>query len=265
MDSGENAMKLNKIPPETKISPLGMSRFRENGENAVLLIHGFTGLTYEFDYLLDRISAEGFTVSLPRLPGHGTNARDFHESRGGDWLRRVMDEYLLLKTKYKSVSICGLSMGGLLTLILAELFEPDKIVVMAPAISIRNRIVTLTPYLKFFIPFVKGSWNPEKETDPGRKELGMEYWNRSDVARVADMIRLRKRALVNLSQVVCPTLTIVSEGDKTVAPDAVEIIEKGIKSSRKEHIILKDSPHVLVNGCEKEIVADHIIDWLKKE
>ena len=57
----------------------------------------------------------------------------------------------------------------------------------------------------------------------------------------------------------------MSEGDKTVAPDAVQIIENGIKSTLKEHLILQDSPHVLVNGCEKEIVADRIIDWLKKE
>jgi len=258
-------MKLNRIPPETKISPLGMSRFREGGENAVLLIHGFTALTYEFDYLMERISAEGYTVSLPRLPGHGTNSRDFHESTGNDWLRCVMDEYLLLRTKYKTVSICGLSLGGLLTLILAELFDPEKIVVMAPAISIRNKTAFLSPLLKYIKPVVNGSWDPAREEDPRRMEIGMEYWNRTDVAKVADMIGLRKKALANLSQVDCPTLTIVSEGDKTVAPDAVQIIENGIKSTLKEHLILQDSPHVLVNGCEKEIVADRIIDWLKKE
>jgi len=258
-------MRLKRIPPETKISPLGMSRFREGGEDAVLLIHGFTGLTYEFDYLLDRLAAEGYTVSLPRLPGHGTNARDFHESTGEDWLRRVMDEYLMLKTKYRTVTVAGLSMGGVLTLLLAEIFEPDRIVVMAPAISIRDRNVYLTPLLKYFVSSVKGSWNPDREEDPGRLEIGMEYWKRSDVAKVADLIALRKRALANLSRVDCPILTIVSEGDKTVAPDAVGIIEKGIKSRVKEHIILKDSPHVLVNGCEKELIADRIIDWLKKE
>jgi carboxylesterase len=106
---------------------------------------------------------------------------------------------------------------------------------------------------------------PENEKDPDRRAIGMEYWAKTDLFKVSDMMVLRKRALTNLREVDSPTLTIVSEGDKTVAPDAVQIIEKGISSTRKEHLILKESPHVLVNGLEKELVADRIIDWFRKE
>jgi carboxylesterase len=261
----ERNMNLMKIPSETRISPLGQPLFHKGGDDAVLLIHGFTGLTSNFFYLYDRLVSEGYTVSLPRLPGHGSNARDFHESTGQDWLRCVLDEYILLQSRYRNVYIAGLSMGGLLTLILAEIFDPRAIVVMAPAISIRKRQVYKSPYLKYIIPTLKGSWQEEEEEDEERKALGREYWVRTDVAKVADMIGLRKRALAHLSQVTSPTLTIVSDGDKTVAPDAVPIIENGISSSRKKHMLLKKSPHVLVNGCDRAEIAGRIIDWFKKE
>ncbi len=242
-----------------------MPRFKEGGPEAVLLIHGFTGIAQEFYYLFDRLADEGYTVSLPRLPGHGTNIEDFKASTASDWLRRVTDEYLLLKTKYEKVHVAGLSMGGLLALILAEEFTPDSLTVMAPAISIRNRAVHISGWLKHLIPVIKGDWDAEKEKDELRREHGKVYWTKNYTGKVAEMMKLRKRALKNLSMVESRILTIVSEGDKTVAPDALNIIESGISSTVKEHLILKDSPHVLVNGCDREEVADRLIGWFKQE
>ncbi len=256
-------MNLDRIPAETTIFPMARPLFRECGPDAVLLIHGFTSTPAEFAYLFDRLTEAGYTVSVPRLPGHGTNARDFHESTGEDWLRRAMDEYLLLKTRYRSVSVAGLSMGALIALILAETFDPRKTALLAPAISIRNRTVHFSPLLKYFVPSVPGSWREEEEEDPERIACGREYWARTDIAKVADMMALRKRALRNLSRVVSPTLTIVSEGDKTVAPDAISIVEGKISSDTREHLVLKKSGHVIVNDCEKETVADRLIEWLK--
>lgn len=258
-------MRLMNIPSDTAISPLGIPKFREGGEEAVLLIHGFRGLTQEFYYLFDRLADEGYTVSLPRLPGHATNAADFNASRGEDWLRKVTDEYLLLKTRHAKVHIAGLSMGGLLTLILAQEFRPDSIALMAPAITIRHRLIHHVHFFKIFVPFFKEKWSEDQESDPLRKAIGKEYWARTDMWRLGDMMSLRKRALKNLSRVESRTLTIVSEGDKTVAPDAVEIVAKGISSKTIEHLILKESSHVLVNGCDREEVANRLIKWFKQE
>lgn len=256
-------MNLDRIPAETSVFPMARPLFRECGPDAVLLVHGFTSSPDEFRYLFDRLTEAGYTVSVPRLPGHGTNARDFHESTGEDWLRRAMDEYLMLKTRFRSVSVAGLSMGALITLILAETFDPRKIALLAPAISIYNKRVHFSPLLKYIVPSVPGSWREEDEDDPLRIAMGREYWARTDTAKVADMMSLRRRALRNLSRVSAPTLTIVSEGDKTVAPDAVSIVEEKISSQTRERLILKRSGHVIVNDCEKETVADRLIEWLK--
>ena len=42
----------------------------------VLLCHGFTGSPQTLRGWADYLAAQGLTVSLPRLPGHGTTWRD---------------------------------------------------------------------------------------------------------------------------------------------------------------------------------------------
>jgi len=41
----------------------------------LLLLHGFTGNPITMRSLTDAFVAAGFTVSVPRLPGHGTTVR----------------------------------------------------------------------------------------------------------------------------------------------------------------------------------------------
>ena len=256
-------MRYWKIPSTTTLFPSAPSLFHQGGEDAVLLIHGHHAYPGEFSYLYERLCREGYTVSVPRLPGHGTNRYDFHESGYQDWLRCVTDEYLHLKSRHEKVYIAGLSMGGVLALLLAEKFKPSKIALMAPAIRIRNRLFYLAPYLKFFIRKLKTGWSPDEEETDERKAMGKEYWEYHDSAKIHDLLILKKMATKKLGNVTAPALTIVSLGDKTVPPEAADAIEKGISSKEIKRVILKDSGHVLVTGCDKEQVADEVIAWFK--
>ena len=258
-------MKFKNIPAATEVFPMGLPRFHKGSEEAVLLIHGHRGLCSEFSYMFDRLAAEGYTVSLPRLPGHGTNHRDFHESGWQDWLRCVSDEYLNLKSRYKKVFVAGLSMGGVLALLLAEGFQPDGIALLAPALKVRNRLFYSAPVLQYLIKKVKSGWTPGDEELEERKAIGREYWEFYDTAKIVDLIRLQKMALRNLGDISAPALTIVSLGDKTVPPEVADTIEKGIRSTEINRVVLEDSPHVIVDGCDKELVADEVIAWFKRK
>jgi carboxylesterase len=258
-------MRFEKIPETTFVFPLGQPRFHEGNKNeAVLLVHGHRGLAGEFSYIFDRMVREGYTVSLPRLPGHGTNRYDFHESDYRDWLRCVTDEYLNLKSRCEKVYIAGLSMGGVLALLLAERFQPDKIALLAPAMAVRNKGFYAAPFIKYFVKSIQSTWTPEDEESEERKALGREYWESYDTAKLHDLIILQKMAGKKLRDVSSPTLTIVSLADKTVPPEVAEAIEGKIRSREKKRVVLEKSPHVLVDGCEKERVADEVIAWFKE-
>lgn len=232
---------------------------------AVLIIHGFTGYTGEFYDLAHSINKEGYAVSLPRLPGHGTNRKDFQKSKAEDWLGHVENCYLDLKAQYSCVSIIGLSMGGVLTLILASRYKPEEIVLLAPAMAIENKLIFFTPLIGTFIKEVKKEWIPEDDASDDRKKLGREYWNADMPKQAAQLLKLIRMAKAGLSKIQNPLLLILSEKDESVPLRAGDVIEKGLNGCAVDKIILKESHHVLVTGTEKETVKKEVIQWLKKK
>ena len=58
----------------------------------------------------------GFHVELPRLPGHGTSVEDMMTTGWADWTAGVEAAYQALAERAERIVVCGLSMGGSLTL-----------------------------------------------------------------------------------------------------------------------------------------------------
>ena len=208
-------MRLQNIPNTTMVKPVFLPQFYEGGSTAVLIIHGYTGAPFEMSYLAERLNKAGFTVSVPRLPGHGTNGRDFLESGWKDWLRACVDAYLNLKAHYKTVYIIGLSMGGVLTILLAAKFKPEKITLAAPVVKVSDWRIRIAPLLGLFVKKLKKAEEEEFE-DEDRKYLAREYWNYNFPGKAADLYHLQKMARKHLPEITSDTLIIASKEDETV-------------------------------------------------
>ena len=93
-------------------------------DTAVLFVHGIQGQPKQFQYLMDELPEE-MEVHALLLPGHGQTVREFHASRGSDWLAAVRTETQALLARGKRVVYVGHSMGCLLGLLVSrELQEP---------------------------------------------------------------------------------------------------------------------------------------------
>ena len=55
------------------------------GPVGVLCLHGFTGNPTAVRPLADAFAAAGYSVELPRLPGHGTTIEDMQTTGFADW------------------------------------------------------------------------------------------------------------------------------------------------------------------------------------
>jgi carboxylesterase len=261
--TGGDSMFLDNIPKNTKIIyEKSYPLFLEGGKNAVLLIHGYTGTPHDMYYLGQRLNEGGFTVYIPRLSGHGTNSIDFLNSNWKDWLRRVVDSYIELNSKYENVYVSGLSMGGVLTLLLAAQFNPKKIALAAPALEARNKLLRLTPIIKWFTKKIERKEKDNYKED-GLNRLAREYWDNDWPSKAADLYKLQRLAKKRLSEIKSDTLIIVSKKDGAVPMSVADIIKNNISSTVIETIILEKSPHVVVNDIEKEKVADEIIKFFK--
>ncbi|MFO8065527.1 MAG: alpha/beta hydrolase [Spirochaetota bacterium] len=256
-------MKLAAIPSETRVNPYARARFFSGGKDAVLIIHGFTGKTSEMVFLATHLNTAGFTVAVPRLPGHGTNGKDFLQSNRHQWLRHVTDTYLDLRAEYERVYVVGLSMGGVLAALIAAQLKPDGIALCAPAILVSRRDMFLTPILAPCIARWKIPYEPDSE-DPVERELQQEYYGFQWIRPAAQLYKLMKESRRRLRDITCPTLTIVSTED-TVVPTAVAaFIEKRVASRHTHHVELTQSDHVLVDGVERERVASEIRRWFSE-
>src|SRR5260221_5884016 len=91
----------------------------EGGPRGALILHGFTGSPQSMRPLAEAFANAGFSVELPRLPGHGTNLDDMAATSWSDWSHAAEAAYQGLAARCESVVVAGLSMGGSLTAWLA--------------------------------------------------------------------------------------------------------------------------------------------------
>ncbi len=258
--------KMESVPASTRIRPPALSRYFEaSGDAAALLIHGFTGIPEEMEYLGRRLFETGLTVSIPRLPGHGTNREDFHAVTWRNWYRRCVDSYLELTSRYAKVCVGGLSMGGLLTILLAAQFAVPRIALAAPALLTTRSALRLVPLARLVLKSVPNRGvDPERETDPDLRYIEKEYRQHRWLGPLAELRKLQKLARARLPLVRSETLTIVSRNDRTVPLSAADLVESRISAREKKCIVLEESSHVVVNDVDRERVADEISNWFMR-
>jgi carboxylesterase len=257
-------MNLSKINNETKTRKTALPYFFKGGSTAILAVHGYNGYSKDLFYIGKILNKQGFTVSIPRLPGHGTNSSDFHETDWQDWLRHISDCYFNLKAEYDTVYLLGFSMGGLLTLLLASRFNIERMALISPAIINLKWTIKLTPFLKYFVKKQKREWNDISD-DPDRIFLSQEYWQWHYIQMGAELLKLQNFTKKKMPLVSCDTMIIVSEKDEAVPVRAADYIFSRIVSSVKKTIILKNSPHCSTDGPEKKLIADYLYKWFKKK
>ena len=85
------------------------------GPMGVLVLHGFTGNPSSLRDLAHRLAGVGYSVELPRLPGHGTTLEDMMTTTWADWSGAALAAYDELAGRCLRVAVLGLSMGGSLS------------------------------------------------------------------------------------------------------------------------------------------------------
>ena len=257
-------MNPARIAAETRILRSALPRRIPGSGDAVLAIHGFTGWPGEMAHVGDRLADAGLAVSIPRLPGHGTNGDDFMETGWRDWMRAVFDAYLELAAAHRRVHLVGYSLGGLLAILVASRFPVGRLAFVAPAVKISNPLLPLAPVLKLFVRRSKSTDAvPACLVDPDDEQvLAREYWSwlfGSQSASVLTLQRMANRALARLS---ADTLVILGGKDPAVPLSAWDVIRQRIGSTVLERLVLPESTHQIPAGPDRGAVADAIVRWL---
>lgn len=244
---------------------LGAEEIRLRGTSgaAVLVLHGFNDTPQSMQYLATRLHAHGYTVHVPRLPGHGCALPELaRNARAGLWREAVASAYVALRADHRVVFVCGQSMGGALAVSLAAA-HPDlpALALLAPFIGLESRfrrqfrLARLSP-----APYLVSSGGERSIHDPvaRRAALGPGIVTAPALQALGRVALEAERLIGGLT---VPTLYVQSVHDNRVGKDAASAHFSAIKAEDKQFVWLDGSGHIISADYEKERVASLVIGW----
>ncbi len=253
-----------RFPRRVSVVEGARSIFLEGSrEKCALLIHGFTGTPIGMRYIAEGLNEKGWTVHVPRLPGHGTSSEDFARSGARDWIRRSYDAFLDLKSTCEGkLYVGGLSMGGIIAVILGDLFEVERLALYAPAFyTVWQRYKPLVYLMSFFKEKKRKDIDIEEE-DPAMRKLWQEYWIYNWYGRGREFFKVQSIGLRHLKSLRSKTLIIVSKKDTSVPIKVLDVMKGKMKVDPKV-VILEKSGHVVTNDVEKDVVLKETLEWFE--
>lgn len=211
------------------------------GPTGVLLCHGFTGSPQTMRAWAEYLAEAGLSISLPRLPGHGTTWQQLARTEWEHWYAEVAHAFDALRGRCEEVFVMGLSMGGCLALRLAELNDEAVrgLVLVNPSLTADTKLVLLAPVIKWFLPSVKGVVGDIKKNDVA--EVG---YDRMPVRAAASLPGLWRVTQRDLGQVTQPVLAFRSREDHVVGPASLRLLATALTPGQLEVRELPDSYHV---------------------
>ncbi len=207
----------------------------------VLLSHGFTGSPASIVPWGRFLAEQGYGVTVPRLPGHGTTWRELNTMVWADWYAEVERSLDKLLTDCDQVVVGGLSMGGGLALRLAAERPRDVagLVLVNPAVNTTRKDVLALPALKHLLGSFPGITNDIRK--PGVDERG---YSRTPLRAAHSMMSGWKALREDLPKVTAPLLLLRSAEDHVVDPSSAQIILSRVSSRDVTEQILENSYHV---------------------
>jgi carboxylesterase len=247
--------------PEHPVLPGAESFSAPGGPHGALVLHGFTGCPQSMRGLAEAFAGAGFAVELPRLPGHGTSIEDMLQTEWSDWSGHAEAAFNDLASRCDKVVVAGLSMGGTLTVWLAE-HHPEiaGIVLVNPAIeppaeSFREMLRGILDSGSSVMPAVGNDI-----ADPDQTELA---YDATPVPCLLSLCEADDEIAAALGTIECPVLLMNSPQDHVVPPSSSDILAAGV-SGPVERVTLERSYHVATLDYDKDEIERRAVEFANK-
>jgi carboxylesterase len=231
------------------------------GPSGVLVLHGFTGNPASMRSIAELCASAGYSVELPRLPGHGTTIEDMIPTTWSDWSKTAEDAFDQLAERCERVAIVGLSMGGGLAAYVCEV-RPSVVgcVFINPLVKPAplEMIEGINALLEAGLSTVESIGSDIK------KEGGFEgSYDATPLAPAKSLFEGIANVHDNLNLIVAPSLLLSSREDHVVTSDNGDDLAS-MTSGPIERVWLEDSYHVATMDNERELVESLTMDFLAR-
>lgn len=236
------------------------------GDHAVLFLHGWTSTPRELRFLAEKTAAAGFRCQGLLLKGHGTTIRALHGVNFSDHLAESEEAFGKLALAHERVSICGLSLGGLLALNIAARRRVANLILIAPFLKpagttfgLPNRwLVGRVPLSGYVGKNVAGPIN-----DPAGLEGHIAY-HAMPAQEMVSIVQATRDFQGMEGSISCPTLVLHSVNDTTSDFSGSLALMQNLGSDDKTLIAFNRGNHVITLDYDRESLEAKTVEWLQR-
>lgn len=236
--------------------------FFAGGPTGCLLVHGFTASPQEMRGLGEHLAQQSHTVLGVRLFAHGTRVRDMLRARWTDWYASVEDGYWMLRGSTERVVVVGLSLGGVLSLLLAARQSVAGVAALSTPHSekrdLRFLVARLLRWLTPYYPKGPPDW---RDAEAGKSRVAYDVYPLGGLAEVSKAMAAMRAVLPDIT---VPTLLLHSMEDDFVPPENSRRILQAVGSDRKNLILIENSNHILTLDRARQQVYQHVADFSRQ-
>lgn len=246
---------------ESQVLPGAEAWSVEGGPVGALVLHGFTGTPAGMRPVAEALADAGFTVELPRLPGHGTVIDDMVPTRFADWAAHVDEVYGRLAQRCERVVVVGLSMGGTLTCWLAAR-HPE----IAGIVAINPLVQPNDPQVLELLQAMLDAGetiSPGIGSDIADPDATESAYEGSPLAAAKSLFEGVDDLQADLPRIACPVLIMTSPQDHVVPPENSDHLAS-LVSGPVERITLERSYHVATLDYDRDLIRERTVEFARK-
>lgn len=231
----------------------------EAGDRVVLLLHGFTGHTADVRMLGRFLEKKGYTSHAPIYRGHGLPPEELLKASPDEWWEDVQNALAhLRKLGYEEIAVCGLSLGGVLGLKLANSEKIKAAIPMCTPMFFDNK-TQLTRGFKHFATEYKQLEEKADETI----EQEVEKLMRDAEPLFGETGAFIQKVKEQIDTIYTPTFVVQARNDEIINTDSAAYIHDNIESDRKEMKWYEESGHVITLDKERDMLHEDIYQFLE--
>lgn len=213
------------------------------------------------------LAGKGYSVLGVRLTGHATRPDDMIRSRWTDWLASVEDGYHLLRGAADRIYLVGLSMGGVLSLLMSTRLEARGVVAISTPYHLREDWrLKYTGLLSRIQPYL-----PKGDETPGVGWFDKDAWKdhvsypQNPVRSIGELNKLLVEMRAALPEVRVPVLLVHSKDDAYVPPENMERIYADLVNARdRTKLYVTGSGHVVTRDAARAQVFESAYDFIRR-
>ncbi len=230
-----------------------------------LLIHGFTGAHHEMVPLAEFLREQGYSFKNITLPGHETSVDDLSKTKWTEWIDFAQSELDILKEKFERVYVCGLSMGGAITLLLGSRNRDLAGIIPLAAV---HKVPDWRMYLIIGVPFLGLIYPNHKNEERGWEDLDAlsthESYGYYPIKAIKQVYKLLRAVKKSIHEIEVPILVVNSKNDPSIPVQFGENILEAVKSTDKTLVVIEKGGHVIPKDAGRFQLFEEIKKWMKK-